>query len=378
MGETGESGTPGRGSAMASWRFATVIVWFVVGFGLILRSFGQVLGAVIPALTSFLLAGLLLAMFRPITHWLKRHGANDGLAALGGVAAAIVVMGVVLMIVLGPVLAGANSFVTSLPAAAANLSAELRSLVANTPVLSQAVKGSLESSAGSLVSGASRVALGGVGILVAAGSAIFSLGLTTFLALILTFWFLKDGPHISKSILAVVPARWREEVSTIASAFDTSFSGYLIATAINCSFIFVLDGIGFSLVGLPNPWLFAAMDALVGVIPYIGSILSFVVAVVVGLAISPAVGIGTGLVQFAVDQIVYSFIGPVVAGKTVSLHPVMIIFALSVGAALAGIWGALLAIPVAAAIRVIFIYYRDRDAAQAAELQSEGASASDA
>jgi predicted PurR-regulated permease PerM len=150
-------------------------------------------------------------------------------------------------------------------------------------------------------------------------------------------------------------------VSVIANSFDKSFSGYLIATAINCSIIFVLDGIGFTIVGLPNPWLFAAMDAIVGVIPYVGSILSFVVAVVVGLAVSPAVGIGTGLVQFAVDQIVYSGIGPIVAGKTVVLHPVMVIFALSVGAAIAGFWGAILALPVAAAIRVIYIYYRDRE-----------------
>ncbi|MDR3685850.1 MAG: AI-2E family transporter [Coriobacteriia bacterium] len=376
MRET-EGGKPRGENRLTFWALATAIVWFVVGFGLILRSFGQVLGVLIPALTSFLFAGLLVAMFRPVTHWLKRRKVNDGLAALGGVACALVVIGIGSVIVLGPVLAGANSFVTSLPTAAANLSAELRTLIANTPVLSQAVRGALESSAASLVSGASRVALGGVGILVKVGSVIFSLGLTTFLALILAFWFLKDGPHISKAMLAVVPARWREDVSAVASAFDTSFSGYLIATAINCSLIFVLDGIGFSLVGLPNPWLFAAMDALVGVIPYVGSILSFVVAVVVGLAISPAVGIGTGVVHFAVDQIVYSFIGPVVAGKTVSLHPVMIIFALSVGAALAGIWGALLAIPVAAAIRVIFIYYRDRDGVQVLEAQGAGASASD-
>jgi putative heme transporter len=123
----------------------------------------------------------------------------------------------------------------------------------------------------------------------------------------------------------------------------------------------VLDGIGFTLVKLPNAWFIAAMVAILGIIPYLGSILSFVVALIVGLTVSPVVGVATGVIVFAVDQIVYSFIGPIVAGKTVSLHPVMIILSLSIGAALAGFLGAILSIPVAAAIRVIYIYYRDRD-----------------
>ena len=108
------------------------------------------------------------------------------------------------------------------------------------------------------------------------------------------------------------------------------------------------------------------MVAILGIIPYLGSILSFVLAVVAGLIVGPQLGIETGLIVFAVDQTVYSFIGPIVAGKTVTLHPVMIIFALSIGAALAGFLGAILSIPIAAAIRVIYIYYRDRDAAQSA------------
>jgi predicted PurR-regulated permease PerM len=315
----------------------------------------------VPSLSSFLLAGLLISIFRPITRRLKERGIKDGLAALGGVLAAIVVIVIVTLIILGPVLSNANGFLKSLPDAAANAKAGLESIVANLPTASDSVKQALASSMDALVAKASEAVSNVVGWLVSLASGAFSLGLTTFLALIVTFWLLKDGPHVAKATLKVFPNAWRRDVSVIATSFDKSFSGYLVATAINCSIIFVLDGIGFTLVGLPNPWLFAAMDAIVGVIPYVGSILAFVVAVVVGLAVSPAVGIGTGLVQFAVDQIVYSGIGPIVAGKTVVLHPVMVIFAVTVGAAIAGFWGAILALPVAAAIRVIYIYYRDRD-----------------
>lgn len=360
MNESGGLDASGRWRTLKSWGLATLVVWFIIGFGVITYASRSVLAIVIPSLRSFLLAGLLLAVFRPVTRWLKRRKVNDALAALGGVLSAILVMCLVLVIVLGPVLSGVNGFATSVPGTVANVAAKVETVVANFQQLPDPVKQSLQSAVATLASQITHAVSNGVGMLVSGASAVFSLGLTTFLALILMFWFLKDGPHIAQAVLKVVPGRWRTDVSVIASSFDKSFSGYLIATGINCSIIFVLDGIGFSLVGLPNPWLFAAMDAIVGVIPYVGSILSFVVAVVVGLAISPAVGIGTGLVQFAVDQIVYSFIGPIVAGKTVALHPVMIIFALSVGAALAGFLGAILSIPVAAAIRVIYIYYRDR------------------
>jgi len=211
-------------------------------------------------------------------------------------------------------------------------------------------------------------------VVVSFGTLIFEFGLAMFLALILMFWFLKDGPHITKAMLKVVPERFRDDVSVIATSFDTSFSGYLLATAINCSIIFVLDGLGFTLVRLPNAWFIAAMVAILGIIPYLGSILSFFVAFVVGLAVGPTVGIATGVIVFAVDQIVYSFIGPIVAGKTVTLHPVMIIFSLCIGASIAGFLGAILSIPVAAAIRVIYIYYRDREAARKAALGAEPAS----
>ncbi|MDR3685844.1 MAG: AI-2E family transporter [Coriobacteriia bacterium] len=348
---------------LRSWAFAGIVIWAVVGFGLLIRGSGQVLGDVLPALTSFFIAGLLIAIFRPITRWLKAHKVPDALAALGGVLSAIVVMVLLVALFLVPVVSGAAGFFTSIPATVTTITNNVQSGVSNYQKLPNSVKNIIESMLTTLSSHASDAASNGVGMLVAGVSTIFSLGLEMFLGLILMFWFLKDGPRIAKAMLNVVPKRWHDDVAVIASSFDSSFSGYLVATAINCSVIFVLDGIGFTVIKLPNAWFIAAMVAILGIIPYLGSILSFLLAFVVGLLAGPAIGIETGVIVFMVDQIVYSFIGPIVAGKTVTLHPVMIIFALSVGAALAGILGAVLSIPIAAAIRVIFIYYRDRHAA---------------
>jgi predicted PurR-regulated permease PerM len=158
-----------------------------------------------------------------------------------------------------------------------------------------------------------------------------------------------------------VPRDWRDDALVIARSFDRSFSGWLLATAINCSVIFILDGLGFWAIKLPYGWFLAALVALLGVIPFVGSILSAAIAILVGLATGLTTGVETGVIVFTVDQIVYSFLGPIVAGKVVTLHPVAVIFALAVGASLGGFLGALLGLPVAAAIRTVWEYYANRN-----------------
>jgi len=360
MSAPGESNAYGGNSAFKSWAFAGVVIWAVVGAGFVLLGLRQVLGSVAPALTSFFIAGLLLAIFRPVTHWLKRHRVNDAIAAIGGVLSAILVIGALGALFLVPVISGAAGFLASVPNAAARLHATVQTGIAGYRNLPPNAQQTLQSASSAMAGSVVRASSSGVGVLVSGTTAIFSLGLAFFLALILMFWFLKDGPRITRTILQIIPERFREDVSVIGSSFDKSFSGYLVATAINCSIIFVLDGVGFSIIGLPNAWFIAAVGSLLGIIPYVGSILGFFIAVVIGLLAGPTLGVMTGLVTVTTDQIVYSFVGPVVAGKTVSLHPIMIIFALSIGAGLAGVLGAILSIPIAAAIRVVYIYYRDR------------------
>ena len=347
---------------VGEWILTAVVIWVLVGLGFIWGGVEQFSNLVLPSLTSFFIAGLLVAIFAPITRWLKAHKFKDGLAALGGVLSALAVMGILGGLFLVPVISGAAGVVTSIPQFVGGLDSKVQSAASNYQKLPAPVKSTLQAAAGSLSSNVTAVASSSVSMAVSLGTSLFTLGLDMFLALILMFWFLKDGPRMAKATLGVIPERYRKDVSVIASSFDKSFSGYLLATAINCSCIFVLDGLGFTVVKLPNAWFIAAMVAILGIIPYLGSILSFFVAFVVGLTVGPTIGIATGVIVFVVDQIVYSFIGPIVAGKTVTLHPVMIIFSLCIGASIAGFLGAILSIPVAAAIRVIFIYYRDRDA----------------
>jgi predicted PurR-regulated permease PerM len=350
--------------ALRSWAFAALVLWAVVGAGLVIRGLGEVLNVLTQSLGPFLVAGLLVTMVRPISKRLKAAGMSDGFSALIGTLVALIGIVALTAMFAGPVISGAVGFFTALPDTVANLSTQLASYVKEYSKLSPALRTQIETVLQAFGNWAAGVAGNAVTWAFSGLSSMFSAGLSIFMGLILTFWFLKDGPKIAQGVLHVVPESLRDDVSLVGKSFDTSFSGYLVATLINVLAIFILDGLGFSAIHLPYAWFIALMIGVVGIIPYVGSIISAVIAVLVGLTVGLQVGVITGVIVFAVDQVVYSVLGPMVAGKVVTLHPVAIILALAIGASLGGFLGVILAMPLAAAMRTIYCFYRDKRAAE--------------
>jgi predicted PurR-regulated permease PerM len=349
---------------LRNWAFAGIVLWVLVGAGLVVRGLSEVLNVLMVSLGPFMVAGLLVMLVRPVTRRLKARGMSDGFSALIGTFVAILGIALLTALFAGPVISGAVGFFSSLPDTISRLVTQAQASLAAysklNPTMRSQIEAVLQAVGGSLATLAGNT----LTWLVAGVSSFFAAGISLFMGLILTFWFLKDGPRIGAAILDAVPESLHDDVRLVGSSFDSSFSGYLVATSINVLVIFVLDGLGFSIIHLPYGWFVAAMIGVVGVIPFVGSILSAVIAVAVGLTVGPQIGIITGIIVFAVDQFVYSFLGPIIAGKVVTLHPVAIIFALAVGASLGGFLGAILAMPVAAAIRTVYLYYREKHTAE--------------
>ena len=95
-------------------------------------------------------------------------------------------------------------------------------------------------------------------------------------------------------------------------------------------------------------------------IPYIGPILGSIPAIILALLRSPTRALSVGVLFFLVQQVENSLISPRIISKEVGIHPLMVIFALLVGAEIMGFWGLLLAVPIAGSLRVIArIIYRE-------------------
>lgn len=182
---------------------------------------------------------------------------------------------------------------------------------------------------------------------------------TGVLAAILVIYFLVSGRRIVSGTLWLVPPEHRPEVTHMVEKVAPLLRRYLIGLGCVVLYTTIVGWIGFGLVfQLPHAPLLAAVVGLLELIPIVGPMGS---AALVGVAAlqQSSLWAAAGLAAFAValrlsiDQAV----GPLVLGKAASVHPVVVIFAFLTGAVVFGIIGLILAVPVAATIRMVLAHY---------------------
>ena len=173
-----------------------------------------------------------------------------------------------------------------------------------------------------------------------------------FLVLFTTFFFLRDGRRIWRFLINLLPAGAREPLSSAGEQSWQTLVAYVRATVL-VAFIDAL-GIGIGLVVLRVPLAFplAALVFLGAFIPIIGATLSGTVAILVALVTkdSPLVALLVLAVVVGVQQLEGHVLQPAIMGKAVALHPLAVIIAIAGGLVLAGIVGALVAVPIVAVL----------------------------
>jgi predicted PurR-regulated permease PerM len=201
--------------------------------------------------------------------------------------------------------------------------------------------------------------------------AMFSLIAGLALVPIYAFYFLLEKHGITKQwrdYLPVQDSKFKDELVFIIN----SINGYLVAFFRGQVLVAMCDGVlytvGFLLIGLPYAMLIGVMATFLTIIPFLGAITTCIAALVIALVSfgdwqHPALV----LLVFAVVQSLEGLvIQPKIMGERVGLHPVTIIIALMVGTTLlGGILGGILAIPLAAVLRVLLARYVWRKTAQA-------------
>jgi putative heme transporter len=169
------------------------------------------------------------------------------------------------------------------------------------------------------------------------------------LALVLLFFFVKDGEQIVAWMLARTPADHEETMRAVGRRAWTALAGFVRGTAAVALIDAVGIGIGLAIVGVPLVLPIAVLVFFGGFIPVIGAFVTGLLAVLVALA---AGGFQQALIVFlivlAVQQIESNVLQPVIMRRAVALHPVVILAALTAGATLVGVIGAFLAVPVSA------------------------------
>jgi predicted PurR-regulated permease PerM len=198
----------------------------------------------------------------------------------------------------------------------------------------------LRSSTGRLASGAVAAVEGVVGVI---------------LGLIITFFAIKDGDRFVRWILGLLPPHRREIAGVMGRRAWETVGGYLRGAALLGVVEGIVIGVTIALVGGRLAVPVGALTFILAFIPIVGAIVAGVVAVLVTLATAG----GTAalivlIVVVAVQQLDNDILAPVVYGRTMQLHPVAILLAISAGGALFGVPGTFLAVPITAvAVNVI-------------------------
>ncbi|MCY0881469.1 MAG: AI-2E family transporter [Firmicutes bacterium] len=180
--------------------------------------------------------------------------------------------------------------------------------------------------------------------------------LSLVVAPILAFYVLVDFPRIKRKIWCVVPILWRPSVYIWGRDIDRSFSGYFRGQMVVATFVGIMSGLWVAVLHIPFAALIGVLSGIMDIVPYIGPIAGALPAVLLGIKISGWTALWAILGFAVIHQTEGIVLAPKIVGESVGLHPLLIIFVLLAGGEIAGLLGVLLAVPVAAAIKITILH----------------------
>ncbi|WP_166238738.1 AI-2E family transporter [Paenibacillus turpanensis] len=177
--------------------------------------------------------------------------------------------------------------------------------------------------------------------------------LAAFIIPFLAFYMLKDIQLIEKTVLTFVPMDHRRQTIRLVNDIDKALGNYIRGQFIVCLIIGLCAFIGYWLIGMPYPLLLASVVALFNIIPYLGPFFGAAPAIILASTISWQMVLMVAGVNVVCQVLEGNVVSPQVVGRSLHLHPLLIIFALLAGGEIGGVIGLILAVPVFAVIKVI-------------------------
>ena len=332
-------------------RFRARTILAILGIILAVTLTLQVVWLARQVITWIIISIFLALALNPAVNWLQEHGLRRRGAAAAvaylGTLAAIVGVGALFV----PTLVDeANAFARELPNYVRDLTegrGRLGELEREYNIVDRVQQAVEDGGAGSLL-GISGTALAVTRGVLTAIVAIVTIGFMTFFMLI-------EGPNWIQRFYALVPQESRPRVERIANDIYLTIGGYVTGNL----FISLIAGVASTIVllvmGVPYAVALGLLVALLDLVPLAGATLAAVIVSTVAFLDSTPAGIVVLVFFIVYQQIENHVIQPVVYSRTVQLSPLAILIAVLIGAKLAGVLGALAAIPVAGTIQVLIL-----------------------
>ncbi|MFJ8536506.1 AI-2E family transporter [Streptomyces sp. NPDC093591] len=334
-----------RVAAEAGWRLLVLAgtVWVLM----------RVISAVQLVVLAFVIALLLTALMQPSVAWLRRRGVPRGLATALTAILGFVVIGLMGWFVTWQVMENIDNLSDQVQDGID----ELRNWLLNSPFhvtdkQINEIAENLREAIGANTDAITSAGLEGVTVVVEALTGIL-------LAAFSTLFLLYDGKRIWEWTLKLVPAAARPGVAGAGPRAWATLTAYVRGTVLVALIDAVFIGIGIYFLDVPMAVPLAVFIFLFSFIPLVGAVASGALAVVVALVTQGVfTAVMTLAVVLAVQQIEGHVLQPFILGRAVRVHPLAVVLSVAAGGMVAGIGGAVVAVPLVAVSNTIVGYLR--------------------
>ena len=347
------------------WKQRGLMVWTVIGLAALFALALYVLGILGQAVELLAIGSIIAFVCSPVTNWLEDRGVPRGISALIALVLTLIVLVGFLILIAQPLVFELTTLLRNAPSYASQIGAMAREFwqtfdTQSNPAVRQTVELAIEqassigiSVASGILSWLSTSALGNI-------SSMANQLMVFFLGLVLAYWLAKDYPVIVRELAIIAGPQKENEFRLILAILSRSTSGYMRGTIITSAVNGVLVYFGCLILGNPYAALIGMVTGIFHIIPVVGPVFSAGIALILSILVDPIMTVWTIVILIVAQNVVDNVLSPLVMATSVKVHPGLSLVGIVIGSALGGVVGTILAIPLTAALRGIFVYFFEK------------------
>lgn len=288
------------------------------------------------------IALLIMAILNPLVTKLSKWKIPRGISVFLAYLLFFGVLGAIIAGIIPPLVSQTTSFGNNLPKYLGNLGINR--------VISEQIVGQLISQLGNIP-----------GQVVKVGVSVFTNILDVFAVLIFAFYLLLVREKLDDHLGFFFGEEKKHKVGKFIDLLETRLGGWARGELMLMALVGASTYVGLALLGIPFALPLALLAGLFEIIPYLGPIIAAVPAVLIGLSISPLMGLAAAALAFLIQQLENYLFVPKVMEKSVGVSPIITLIALAIGLRLAGIIGVVISVPVVITLQVLGKEYLVKD-----------------
>jgi len=312
-----------------------IVILLLIGFLYLIKD----------VLALLFIAVILSSAFGPFIDWLQEKKIPRGVGIIGVYLIFFFVVGGAIYLLIDPITLQIKDLARAFPDFYDKISSGLQYL---QKVDSQEAAKTLSTSLSDLTKSLSQASSSIYNLV----TSIFGGVVSFFVLLVITFYLTVEKNSLKNFVQSIVPFHHQKYAADLITKIQHRMGFWLRGQLILSFIIFLLIYLGLSLLGIKYALILALLAGIFEIVPFLGPLIAAITGIFFAFAQSPAKAIAVIVLYIVVQQIENNIIVPKVMGKSTGLNPLVVILSILIGMRIAGVVGALVAVPIAAAAAV--------------------------